>query len=321
MNIEYLRRELSPSEKPGLDITDPRLVDIATLAQNGEYMAAAVAVEGVFEEGIYDVRLMGFFLYGLFLEGGVRGLKEVFSALSFFLETNWNYTGPEKKREKHGQVGLGWFFNQLLKKLQHEEASKGGIWQQWLQETHSDDAGDALEAASDLRRVMSQVLEDAAEPLLDGLLKISDWLRAFQRLVYSEEAVAEETPEETEASEEEKQEKTAASGGAGSRTPCGEGLLVEGSVHLELLMKKLQIFEQLMEREMYPRAALVADDIMQTIENFDPRLYFPKLFSRFFMLLALRSEDVMQFEEMKESPEWQAMREFFKVDPDAFVDF
>ncbi|MDY0162855.1 hypothetical protein [Desulfobotulus sp.] len=69
MDIAYLKKTVEPSENPGLDITDPRLVDIATLAQNGDYMAAALAVEGTFEEGIYDVRLLGFFLYGL---SGVR---------------------------------------------------------------------------------------------------------------------------------------------------------------------------------------------------------------------------------------------------------
>jgi hypothetical protein len=97
--------------------------------------------------------------------------------------------------------------------------------------------------------------------------------------------------------------------------------MVEGSMHLELLTKKLEIFERLMADEKFPRAALVADDIIAIIENFDPRLYFPKLFSRFFMLLAMHSNEVMQFDEMKESPEWQAMREFFKVDPDAFAEF
>jgi hypothetical protein len=321
MDIAYLKKTVEPSENPGLDITDPRLVDIATLAQNGDYMAAALAVEGTFEEGIYDVRLLGFFLYGLFLEGGVRSLKELFSALIFFLDTNWAASGPQKKREKHGQTGLRWFFNQLLKKFQLEESAKGGLWQQWLKDTHSDDLVEALDGASELRKSIAKTLEDAAEPVLDGLLKTVDWLRAFQQLVYKEESAAQEESPENEPTPEEPGLRASVPSSPSPRMVAGQGLMVEGSMHLELLTKKLEIFERLMADEKFPRAALVADDIIAIIENFDPRLYFPKLFSRFFMLLAMHSNEVMQFDEMKESPEWQAMREFFKVDPDAFAEF
>lgn len=75
-----------------------------------------------------------------------------------------------------------------------------------------------------------------------------------------------------------------------------------------------------MDQEKFQQAALVADDILEAIEQFDPRLYFPKLFSRFFMLLATRNEELLSFEDLKDSRQWQFLREFFKVDRDGFVD-
>ena len=86
-------------------------------------------------------------------------------------------------------------------------------------------------------------------------------------------------------------------------------------------MKKLEAFDRLVAEEKYPRAALVADDIYDTLANFDPRVYFPKLFSRFFLLMALHIGDLSTFEEHKTSPEWQSMKDFYKVDLDGFVNF
>jgi len=98
------------------------------------------------------------------------------------------------------------------------------------------------------------------------------------------------------------------------------GFLIEGSYHLRVLMNKMAAFERLLDEEKYPRAALVADDINEAIAVFDPRLYFPKLFARFSFLQAVHIQDLIAFQDQKETPEWQALKDFFKVDLDGFVD-
>ncbi len=328
MNIQWIQKTLEPTDNPGLDITDSRLVEIASQAQGGDYLGAAAAAQAVFEEGTYDIRLLGFFLYGLFLEGGIRSLGDIFHGFAHFLDENWAVTGPEQKREKHAQTAFRWFFNQMFKKLQYEESSKGSAWSRWIEETTSDDVEKALDAADKLRRSLGAVLEEASGPILEGLGKTVEWLRPFQQLVYREDGPEESRAEvEDEGSEGEEAapagevSKPGAVQVAATRSAELGGLCIEGSYHLEVLMKKLDAFERLMAEEKYPRAALVADDIMETVSQFDPRLYFPKLFRRFFMLMATHSEELMGFEEMKESPEWQVMREYFKVDLDGFVDF
>ena len=71
MNIDLLNTTLEVTEDPGLDMIDPRLLDITSLVENGEYEEAATQAEQILEEGAYDIRITGFFLYGVFLERGL----------------------------------------------------------------------------------------------------------------------------------------------------------------------------------------------------------------------------------------------------------
>ena len=96
---------------------------------------------------------------------------------------------------------------------------------------------------------------------------------------------------------------------------------VEGSYHLKLLMSKLDAFDRLISEEKYPSAALVANDINTIIANFDPKIYFPKLFSRFSLLFAANISELMAFQEHQGTAEWQALEELYKVDLNSFVNF
>ncbi|EFI34720.1 conserved hypothetical protein [Desulfonatronospira thiodismutans ASO3-1] len=328
MQIELIQKNLEEVENPGLETTDPRLMEISGLAQSGDYHGAAASAEALLQEDIYDVRLLGFFIYGLLFEKGPAGFGDVFASLAWFLENNWSATGPVKKRNKHAMTSFRWLFNQSLKKLQYEESFKGDTWQQWLAVTDSDDVEQALDTARELQKAMSECLEDEAEPLLDLLSKIVQWLRSFQPMVYREQ---ESDPEEMQAEEQEpgagegqpeSSQVSASKPASAPRTPESTtgGVWVEGSYHLLVLMKKLEIFQSLCQSQDYAKAAVVADDIMDSISQFDPKLYLPKLFSGFFMCLSANSQDILGYQEMKDSPEWQIMREYLNVDPDGFVE-
>lgn len=337
MNLDLFNQTLEVAEHPGLDTTDPRLDDISTSVEQGQYLEAAAQVEAVYTEGIYDVRILGFFMYGAFLEGGMGSLKDIFNSLTGILRDNWPAFGPVSKKEKHAQTSLRWFANQLLKKSQYEETTKGETWNKWISEVSSDQVQDVLDAAEAFQRVLGSVLEDAAGPILDALTKVIKWLKSFQQIVYREpapEPEAEPEPveeEEAQADEPESEEPSAPSQRKPSQAPGSfytpvsspdEGAaFAEGSYLLKLLMKKMEAFDQLITEEKFPRAALVADDINEILAAFDPKLYFPKLFARFSLLLALHIGDLSAYEENKESVEWKALKEFYKVDLEGFVSF
>ena len=184
MNIELLQGTLEVSENPGLETINPRFSDIAGLAMEGRYEEAAAQSVAVLEEQIYDVRIIGYALYGHFLDNGVGAMAEINQCLADLVRDNLEALGPAKNREKHIQTILNWLMKQLLKKLQYEEGKTSGIYEGWTADVSSDDVQGALDALDELRRALGPVLEDAARPVLDGLMKIKDWLSAFQRLVY-----------------------------------------------------------------------------------------------------------------------------------------
>ncbi|MCU0571724.1 MAG: hypothetical protein MUC41_01910 [Syntrophobacteraceae bacterium] len=333
MNPELLSGKWQIVENPGLDTTDPRLDEIGTLVQDAAYWEAAQAAQSILEESIFDVRIIGFFFYGVFLERGIPGLALVFQSLSSVLEENWEALGPAVKKEKQAQTSLRWLTNQLLKKLQHEEGKRGDLWSQWQTQVSSEDVGECLEALEALRRQLGAVLGEAGTPVMDGLVKIGGWLEAFQRLVTRE---VEEEPQADFAIDEESEPTPEASsrediafprgsarGATSSRLLIAESedvVCVEGSHHLKELMHKLSVFERLVTDGKYNLAALVADDVMECLNQFDPRVYFPRLFGRFFRLMAVHIGEISNYGYDKEGVEWQVLRELYRVDPDGFAD-
>lgn len=319
MNIDLLQGPLPVTENPGLETIDPRLSDIATLVEEGRYEEAAAESEAILKEEIYDIRIIGYFLYGLFLEQGLGATSAVYDCLTCCLRDNLEAIGPAKNREKHIQTVLNWVMKQLLKRVQYEEEKKGSCYECWLSEVSSDQVQEALDAADALRRTLGPVLEDTAGPVLDGLMKMNDWLGGFQRLVYREPEI------EEEAAEEEVEEGEAVPEAKGLRISIpgmdDEVMGVEGSYPLKLLIRKLHAFDRLIAGKKYPSAALVADDINSIIANFDPKVYFPKLFTRFSLQLAAHINELVSCEEYKNTVGWQAMQELYKVDLDSFVNF
>jgi len=329
MDIEILKQQLEIKEEPGLSSIDPRFVDITTLVQNGEYESAAYQAEEILKEGIYDIRIIGYFLYGVFLEDGVGRLKDVFDVWKLLFTENWEAIGPLKRKEKHAQTILNWFMKQFLKKVEYEEKKNSPIWQQWVESVDSESVRESIESLQELRKVIGMKLEDLASPILDVIGKIDQWLRNFEQTVYKEpeeEEIEEEVAEEEEErelkeiEEAEKIEKEELSKETAPFVQYG-GITIEGSYHLQELIKKLKAFEQLIEEEKFPRAAVVADDILEIISNFDPRKYFPSLFAKFFLLYTINIDQLSQYNEYKDTIEWQAMKDLYMVDIDAFVNF
>jgi len=328
MNIEFLQGTLEVTENPGLETIDPRFSDIASLVMEGNYEEATAQSEAILEEQIYDIRIIGYFLYGHFIEQGVGAMADIYLCLANLLRDNLDALGPVKNREKHIQTIMNWMMKQLIKKLQHEEGKNTNLYEGWISEVSSDQAQEALDAGDELRRALGPVLEDAAGPVLDGLMKVNDWLTAFQRLVYREpEPEVEEEPEEREEEVEDEieeapgQNKKSGFVAAASFVDDGEGVSAEGSFHLKLLIRKLEAFDRLISAEKYSSAALIADDINSIIADFDPKVYFPKLFTRFSLQFAANINELFAFEEHKNSVEWQAMQELYKVDLESFVNF
>lgn len=334
MKIELIQGTLEVTENPGLDTTDPRFSDIATLVQEGNYLDAASGAEAILEEKIYDIRMIGYFLYGHFMEQGIPALTDIYLGLADLLSENLEAFGPVRNRAKHIQTILNWLTRQILKALQYEEGKKSDLYDEWVSAVSSDQVQEALDAGEKLRRILVVTLEDAATPVLEGVGKINDWLKTFQHLVYHEpkpepEQLEEKYPEEgkewAEADEGRSDREPREEEGPQAYIPKfhkeEETPNVEGSYHLKELLRKLEAFDYLIAKQKYPSAAIVADDINAIIAAFDPRIYFPKLFTPFVRQSATHINELVAYEEYKSSAAWQSLQELYKVDLDSFVDF
>ena len=321
MNIDLIRGTLATSDSPGLSPIDPRFNDIATLIQEGHYAEASAGAEEVLKEEIYDIRIMGYFVYGIFLEKGVGALEEIFTAMAGVLRDNLEAVGPARNREKHIQTILTWLMKQLSKKLQYEEDRKTGVWDLWLSEVSSENVQDAMDAVDNFRRAVSQVLEDKAAGVLDGLIKVGDWLKSFEMLVY-QEPEPEPEPEEEMVEEEVEVDSVPVQADRGGFSPNDEGMGgIAGSSALSVLVKKIEAFDALISQAKMTQATLVADDINHIIENFDPKVYFPELFASFTLQSALNINGLTAFSAEKQSVEWKALQELYKTDLASFVAF
>lgn len=314
MKIELLQGSLPITENPGLDSTDPRFDEIATLIQEGKYAEAATLSENILVDGIYDIRLICYFLYGYWLEQGLASLLDVINCLNHLMLENWAAVGPVKKKEKFAQTSISWTFRQVLKKIQYEEKKKTVLWQQWQTSVSQDEIEKIIISGEAFRVNIEKQLEGNAEVVLSLWIKIESWLRALQRLVISPPEPVQPEPEII--TDIKAPEKTSV---APVAPLTAHDLNIEVSYPMELLLKKLAAFERLLQEKKIFQAALVADNINQTLTSFDPLLYFPKTFEIFVRLQVRNFEELSAYENHRGSPQWQVMQDWLKTDIESFI--
>lgn len=90
---------------------------------------------------------------------------------------------------------------------------------------------------------------------------------------------------------------------------------------LDHLSRKLKIFEALIEKDDYLKAAVVANDIDHLIENFDPLSYFPKLFAKYFSIFAKHVTALTEQYEKRNSLQVKALVKLYRTDLEMFLDW
>jgi hypothetical protein len=96
-------------------------------------------------------------------------------------------------------------------------------------------------------------------------------------------------------------------------------VVVRGSHEMALLLKKLAAFERLVEEGEYTKAAVIADDLTQTIERFDPRVYFPMLFASFYKIFSSNIQIIDGAMSERGTSRWNILQDLYRVDLDSFV--
>lgn len=331
--LKILSGPLEATESLGLETTDPRFTEITDLVGAENYVAVAERVEDLVEGGIYDIRLITKYMYSVFDAEGLAQADEIFECLLSLLGTSFQNLGPARRREQHVAKSVTWLCETMTDRIAYHASKKDERWQSWkgVEPVRFEKAKLALDQIAD--RLEAPCFADSSQVV--GHL--SRWFREIHAEV--EPPVASSVAEGSEQAElatahcKQDQLTSAQSQMRPIASPVSEvvatsslragtlePITLEGSFPLQALLQKLAAFERLILAGKFDRAALICDDLHALMDNFDPREYFPQLFSNFSRLL---TENIAELEvqwQHRDGTMWNAMRQFSRVDLQGFVD-
>ena len=315
-NLELVRAEAAGGPADGLEPLDPRLTSILDLGSRDEYEAAADAVEELLGEGIHDIRLSVIYLYQAFVDRGLGGIAEVLSELGRMLEGDWGAFGPSDRKDKHVDKSVAWFFQHAMDLIEYREHKRDEVWSRWLASTAVDDL---VRAGSETERILNRLSDDAFDASAERIGRALRWLREQQRTLEAHEKPALADESASPPVDAQGDDKGESDGGSIARAQSSMEARTRPSAKYHELCAKLDAFQELIRRSSHTKAALVGDDVLNLIEHFDPREYFPGLFADFFAELSGHIGRLSPHWEERESIAWKTMEQFYRVDIDGFV--
>lgn len=286
----------------GVATTDPVFNDITRQIEDGQLKEAGHAIETLLSEGVYDIRLLTILLYITFCEEGVSRLAELFSGLSILLQNHSDKFGPSTRRETHIKKSLIGLLERIERKLNYHIEKRDDIWIALNSQTGLIEG--TLEALECLLEFQPQETQASLEEPSSKLR------RTLRELIREDDVPFDGTR---------RLENTSGKAEPTRRQNYGETVELQCSPKLMHLLAKLDAFEVLARRNEFRKAALVAADVQETIESFDPREYFPELFASFGGLVSQHVENIAPFWEHKDSVSWKMLQQFYQVDLAAFV--
>ena len=187
---DLLGGPLAPSQEPEDASSATRITRIAQLAERGEHPAAARESAELIQAGLYDIRLIGYYLFGLFLERGVAHLPALLGRLGALVADQLEVLRPERRKLQIVNSATAWLFENVSARLQFHTKQRDATWDAWR------DASDAALAdaiASGCAKVTAALEAVIDTPLAAGpLARVRRWAgEDLRRALSQREAAAE----------------------------------------------------------------------------------------------------------------------------------
>jgi hypothetical protein len=213
-----------------LDPTDGRFAAMLDLVTKGEYITAGHRAEQAMQDGLLDMRVLGYYLFGYFAERGPAALPVVYRIVQQALGPAGEAIGPREKREIHVENTLQWLFSAMLRNVEHHAKQKDARWQEWLDGKNRPAIDEALELSNALGPVIAQHSAKSRAAL--RFASLDGWLRGLEPASAAPDARSKETREEGRgersnslsiaAPEDAERAEAAASKGDGESDPDGD---------------------------------------------------------------------------------------------------
>ena len=174
--IDLLLGGIDISEKTGLELTDPRFEQIITLVEAGRYAEAAGLSEAILLAGIFDLRLICYYLYGYWLDKGLASLADVIYCLNNVILKNGDILRQFSALKNILEKSLYWIFRQLSRTLKREAQKNTLLWKQWQTNITDNELNNILNAGESFRTIIKAQDYDNREALFGLLEGIEDSL-------------------------------------------------------------------------------------------------------------------------------------------------
>lgn len=148
---------------------DPDINELLTLAEHNEILRAAGKAQELWQQRLYDVRTLGCYLGGVFMERGLAALPLVMNCLLRALTLNWEYLGPAQRKQRLCDVSLRWLFTTLCTQIDFHQRARGEQWERWTAGWTQSTYMEAADLCVQLSALLEDVLPKArcAGPLLN----------------------------------------------------------------------------------------------------------------------------------------------------------
>lgn len=323
----------TPSTDGDLDASDDRLLEIIDLFEKRKLALSADKAQELAEAGIFDIRPLSYVLFVTFNEDGIVALTSIFDVVVAIFGPQRSVIGPQRNQASFFAKRLSWLWTTMNDYLAYYRKHNGADWKRMRQGLTSATFADIFERGKSVAAVLTDSSQERTATTLASFMgelrTLAAELEAAARAPTPAPADEEAEDAENESSTDADDESTTAADDADDldivpavSKPIRSGkrtVTLDVSPAFIELMKKLKAFETLIAQEKLVQAAIVADDIQNIIESFDPRTHFPGLFSRFSELLSAHSDALGDHLENRDSFSWKTMVQFYKVDLEKFV--
>ena len=316
-SFQFLQAPPASSDLVYLDSSDDRLLEICDLYGARSFSEAHDRCNTVVGDKIYDFRLIGIHVFCIIWDEGPTAIRPAFEALRHYLENHGDDVGPEKHRRKIVSLGMKSLLDHLTSTLKYWQTEHTPSFEGWIGIETREGIEETIDVVGGLSSLSDNYLD--YEAIAAHMATLTQMLRGIQKSLPSREQetdVMSESSENQDVSAAPEHKETQAPQGQSQHPFQGSDV----SPELVLLLKKIQAFESLVAAKRFERAAMVADDIQSTVDNFDPRKFFPTLFADFYADLVQNFDAISSFWARRDSADWRVLQQLYEVDIDTFVE-
>lgn len=326
---------LSPCTAPAereLSADDPELAQILSLADYNQFSEAAERAAKLWQERVYDARMLGFYLFGAFIDEGLLALPRIMTCVELSLTTNWPFLGPTTNKQRHCDGALRWLFTTITSQGRFHQRAQKQEWSRWLESWASLPQKQILQSIEQSAEVLQKVLNaDAAK---GALLSLRALLLTMPQANPSASAGTEaggptagsgepHEPPSAEASLDTKPKNAHSTAtdpsGSDAVEPAAPTITLPLSPPMHRLLRKLDAFVKLTKMGKFRHAAIVHKDIQQIITSFDPRQYLPSIYAEYYSQVVLHAGSLTKSLNDDKGFVVDALRDLYQIDLDLFV--